>query len=144
MLDLFKNKAIVDLDGRQQVLTVGRSSPEGVVLVSVNSEEAILEINGSRNACTLGSSIGNMYKAPKGNKTVSIAPDGQRIHWVNGSINDFLVRFVVDMGTTIISMNKHQAKCIGIDYKMKDKKSIVNTASRLDIIYIVDLKKIEN
>ena len=65
------------------------------------------------------------------------------MYLVNGSINDFQVRFVVDTGATLISMNKHQAKRIGIEYKMDGEKSLINTASGLDVIYIVDLKKVK-
>ena len=61
---------------------------------------------------------------------------------MNGSINGFQVDFVVDTGATLISMNKHQAKRIGLDYKLTGKEARSSTASGLSKIYIVRLDKV--
>ncbi len=65
------------------------------------------------------------------------------MYWVNGAINDFQVKFVVDTGATLISMNRHQARRIGLNYKMEGKKSVSSTASGLTRIYLVNLKKVK-
>ena len=116
VLGLFKNKAIVKVDGKQRILSVGKMSPEGILLISANSKEAVLEIEGVRNTYTLGAHIGGKFKKPKGGKISTIAPDANGMYWVSGSINGFQVSFVVDTGATLISMNKHQAKRIGLKY----------------------------
>ncbi|MFQ5661177.1 MAG: TIGR02281 family clan AA aspartic protease [Gammaproteobacteria bacterium] len=143
IVGLFKNKAIVQLDGKQRTLDAGKTSPEGVTLISANSKEAVLEINGIRKSYPLGTHIGSRFKGPTGQKTVSIAPDSQGMYWVNGSINDFQVRFVVDTGATVISMNRNDAKRIGLDYRMKGDKSVSSTASGLENVYLVKLKKVK-
>ncbi len=142
VVGLFKGKAIVQLDGKQRVLIAGKPSPEGVILISANSEEAVLEIDGVRDRYTIGTHIGSSFKGPTGQKTVSIAPDSQGMYWVSGSINDFQVKFMVDTGATLISMNKHQAKRIGLDYKMKGVQSLSSTASGIAKIYLMKLKKV--
>jgi len=142
VVGLFKGKAIVQLDGKQRVLIAGKPSPEGVILISANSEEAVLEIDGVRDRYTIGTHIGSSFKGPTGQKTVSIAPDSQGMYWVSGSINDFQVKFMVDTGATLISMNKHQAKRIGLDYKMKGVPSLSSTASGIAKIYLMKLKKV--
>lgn len=143
ILGLFKNKAIVVIDGKQRVLVAGKISLEGVLLISANSQEAVLEIDGERNTYTLGSHIGSKYKKPQAGKISTIAPDANGMYWVNGSINGFQVSFVVDTGATLISMNKHQAKRIGLNYKLEGKQSMANTASGVSKIYIINLARVK-
>ncbi len=73
---------------------------------------------------------------------MSIAPDGGGMYEVNGSINEFQVKFLVDTGATSISMNKNHARRIGINYKFEGKEGLSETASGLDKIYIVNLKTV--
>jgi len=136
---LFTNKAIVTIDGKQRILNVGKPSPEGVLLISANSREAVIEIDGEQNTYTLGTHIGSSFKKPVAGKTVTIAPDRSGMYEVNGSINDFQVNFLVDTGATLISMNSKQARRIGIDYKMQGREGLSETASGLSKIYIVNL-----
>lgn len=142
VLGLFKDKAIVQIDGKQRVLSPGKPSPEGVSLISANSREAVLEINGVRDSYTLGSHIGGKFKKSEGGKTSTIAPDGNGMYWVSGSINGFQVKFVVDTGATLISMNKHQANRIGLNYKLEGQESMANTASGVSKIYIMKLDRV--
>jgi aspartyl protease family protein len=139
---LFNGKAIVTIDGKQRFLKVGKPSPEGVLLISANAREAVIEIDGEQNTYTLGQHIGSHYKKPVGGNTVSIAPDRGGMYEVNGSINGFLVKFVVDTGATLVSMNGNDAKRIGIDYKTKGIKSQTETASGVVASYVVTLKTI--
>ena len=142
IVGLFRDRAIVVLDGVQRVLTPGQASPEGIVLISATSKEAVLDVNGMRRSFMLGEHITNQFTAPATAKTVTIAPDGQGMYLVNGSINDFQVTFVVDTGATLVAMNKHQAKRLGLDYRITGKESVTSTASGLDKIYIVKLNKV--
>jgi len=139
---LFRDRAIVILDGVQRVLVPGKPSPEGVVLISATSKEAILEVNGARQSYKLGDHITSQFTAPTGGKTTTIAPDGQGMYLANGSINDFPVTFVVDTGATLIAMNKNQAKRLGLDYKLQGKESLSSTASGMDKIYVVKLTNV--
>lgn len=139
---LFNDKAIVTIDGKQRLLKVGKPSPEGVILISANAKEAVIEINGEQNTYTLGSHIGSSFKKPSGGNTVSIAPDAGGMYEVNGSINEFQVRFLVDTGATLISMNSNDAKRIGINYKLEGQESLSETASGLSRIYLVNLKTV--
>ena len=54
---LFKDKAVVIIDGTQRILTIGKPSPEGVKLISANSQETVLEIDGIQKTYTLGTEI---------------------------------------------------------------------------------------
>lgn len=142
IVGLFRDRAIVELDGVRRILVPGQVTPEGVVLISANSREAVIKINGIQHTYTLGNHISSSFQGPTGHKTVTIAPDSTGMYVVNGSINDFQVEFIIDTGASFISMNKHQARRIGIDYKMDGKKQLSSTASGLDKIYVVKLGKV--
>ena len=115
ILGLFKEKAIIEIDGNRHILSIGETSPEGVTLISADSTEARLDINGKVGTYILGTRISSSFKPPAGKKTVTIAPDLHGMYHVNGQINDFQMNFVVDTGATFIVMNKYQAKRLGID-----------------------------
>ncbi|MCW8882767.1 MAG: hypothetical protein OQK92_10650, partial [Sedimenticola sp.] len=61
VMALFHDKAMVQIDGKQRLLKAGEKSPEGVLLVSANANEAILEINGERGSYGLGSQVGGHF-----------------------------------------------------------------------------------
>lgn len=142
VVGLFQDKAVVKIDGKQHVLAAGQTSPEGVKLISSNSREAILEIDGEQQSYGLGTHISSTYAEPVAGKTVTIAPDGSGMYEVNGSINGFQVNFLVDTGATFISMNKHHAKRIGLNYKLEGREGVSETASGYSKMYMVNLKKV--
>jgi len=139
---LFKNKAIVTIDGKQRVLKIGEASPEGALLIESNSKKAIIEINGKQESYTLGNQIGGNYAAPTDGKKLIITPDTQGMYNISGNINGSHVPFIVDTGATLVSMNSNIAKKLGIDYKLKGRKGLSSTASGTSEIYIVNLKKV--
>ena len=142
VVGLFKDKAIVVIDGKQQVLTAGKSSPEGIKLISSNSTEAIIEINGRQETYTMGTHISGEFAPPAPGTVTTIAPDSTGMYEVNGSINGFQVKFMVDTGATLISMNKHEAKRIGLNYKLEGIESLSETASGYARIYLLKLKEV--
>ncbi len=140
---LFKDKAIVTVDGKQRVLKKGKASPEGVLLIKSNSKEAIIEIDGEQNTYTLGTEIGNTFKPPTEGKKLILTTDSSGMYDISGTINGSHVSFVVDTGATLVSMNSNVAKKIGIDYKLKGREGQSYTASGKSKIYIVNLKKVK-
>lgn len=140
---LFKDRAVVIIDGTQRLLTIGKPSPEGVTLISANTNEAVLEIDGVQKSYELGREISSTFTGPAPGETVTIAPDNGGMYLVNGSINGFQVSFVVDTGATLISMNKHQAKRIGLDYKMQGVESTAETAAGYARIFLVKLNEVK-
>lgn len=140
---LFKNKAIVTIDGKQRILKKGKKSPEGALLIESDSKQAIIEVNGHQKVYTLGSHIGGNFKPPTEGKKLILAPDSVGMYNVSGSINGSHVSFVVDTGATLVSMNSNTAKKLGIDYKLIGKQGLSYTASGKSKIYIVNLKKVK-
>ena len=110
VLGLFKDKAIINVDGKQRVLKVGEPSPEGIVLISANSEEAVMEVDGETASYRLGSHIGTIYDKPAEGPVVQIWPDSYGMYNIIGNINSYPVTFLVDTGATLIAINKNEAR----------------------------------
>ena len=140
---LSDNKAIVTIDGKLQVLEIGKRNDEGVMLISTSSKEAVIEINGRQKTYTIGTHVGNRTTQPSShNKATWIAPDNNGMYGVDGSINGFQVKFLVDTGATLVAMSRRHAKRLGIDYKLEGKESVSQTASGIAKTYLINLKSV--
>jgi aspartyl protease family protein len=142
VLGLFRNRAVLSIDGTQRVLTAGQTSPEGVLLVSADTEAAVLEFDGRRETYTLGAHIMSEFAAPPAGNSTVIAPDAQGMYRANGTINGFQVAFVVDTGATLVAMNRTDAERIGIDYRLRGEESQAATASGIDRVFLVTLDSV--
>lgn len=139
---LFKDRAILDLDGTTRILSVGMTSPEGVKLLSANSSEAVLEINGVARTYSLGEHIRGQYTPPLPGASITIAPDAQGMYQVAGSVNGFQVAFIVDTGATLVSLNRKTARRLGLNYKLDGIESRSTTASGVVPIWLVKLDRV--
>lgn len=142
VLGLFKNQAVVQIADKQFVLKVGKDGPPGIKLISADSKQAVIEINGRRATYTVGSQITTDYAPPPVGTTVIIAPDPHGMYFTAGTINGYPVTFVVDTGASDIAMNRQQARRMGIDYRVDGKESLTQTASGTARAYSVVLKKV--
>ncbi|MCK5090968.1 MAG: TIGR02281 family clan AA aspartic protease [Gammaproteobacteria bacterium] len=139
---LFTGKAMVSIDGQRRVLSVGKPSPEGVVLISANSDGAVLEVNGKQSTYPLGSEVGTNF-SPVTEMVEQIFPDTMGMYTTVGSINGLTVKFLVDTGATLIAMNEYQAKRLGIDFRLRGKLTQVATASDIKRAYQVKLNTVK-
>lgn len=142
IVGLFKDKALLKLDGKQRLLRAGETSPEGVTLVSANSDAAVLEVNGKRSNYALGQQIGSDFSSPD-QPSVSIWQGRYGMYEVTGSINGFTVAFIVDTGATLVSMSAREARRLGLDYRRLGKRSYSSTASGISQVFILTLDKVK-
>ena len=138
VMGLFTNKVVLEVDGNRRILSQGKRSPEGVLLIASDSETALLEINGKKQQLKLGSHIGNSFSKPE-QKSVTLWPTTNGMYQVTGSINGYTVDFLVDTGATTIAMNAVTAKRLGINYRLEGKPAVVETASGRERAYRVAL-----
>ena len=141
VLGLFRDKAIVKIDGKQRVLKIGKSSPEGVSLISSNSNEAVLEFSGTRKTYAIGSHIGTSFKRDE-QPSVFIYRNQRGMFTTVGSINGQPVNFLVDTGATSVAMNRKEADRLGIDYRLYGKPIGISTASGFERGWLVQLKRV--
>ena len=140
---LFSNKAVISIDGKRHVLAVGKLSPEGVKLISVNSSGAVLAIDGQHKQYNLGgsSSVSTTFnQREKQQEKIYVNSGG--MYMTYGNINGRSVQFLIDTGASAIAMNTDQARHLGVRY---DKYGIpvgVSTASGYADAYKVRLKSV--
>lgn len=127
VVGLFKDKAMVSIDGgKPRTMSAGQSIG-GVKLLSANSDNAQFEIDGQRRVLTMGQSFaGNAQSNPRA--SISLTADARGHFAAGGSINGYPMSFLVDTGATSISINATEARRMGLDYKA-GKAGAVNTAA---------------
>lgn len=138
---LFSGKAVLLIDGNRHTISVGETSPEGVKLISADSKQAILEIDGEQAGYTLGSSVSLDFSHPESLEE-RIFSNENGMFLALGTINGQTVRFLVDTGATSVAMNKSQAKKLGIRYRIHGEPATASTASGYVRSYRVRLKSV--
>jgi len=138
---LFKDTAVLSIDGHRRILKRGQTSPEGVKLIKADSRKAILEINGKQVSYALGSTVHTRFKAPEKN-VERIWPDENGMYNVIGSINGLPVKFLVDTGATTVAMNSAEARRLGVEFRYSGKRGRVTTASSVVPAFFVQLKSV--
>lgn len=141
VVGLFNGQAVVEIDQKQRILKAGKTSPEGVKLISANSREAVLEVNGKRQQYLLGDHIGSHYTPPIERPVVSLWPNNG-MYLTAGSVNGYSVDFLVDTGASAIALNAATAKRLGLDY-LRGQRVGVRTASGSEIAYQVTLDLVQ-
>lgn len=138
---LLKNMVVLEVNGVQRTIRAGKTSPEGILLVSADTKRAIVEIDGKRHTLQLSRRIGGVkYSAPA--KTVVRIPGGRGgHHYTPGRINGRSVNFLVDTGATSLSLNSIMAKSIGIKFS-SGKKISLQTANGITSGYQVTLQSV--
>ncbi len=142
VVGLFKERAVVQIDGKQHVLAVGQTSPEGVKLLSADSESAVLVVDGKEIRGTLDGRVSARKKSPSAQE-VQIRRNHMSMYSTVGSINGLPVSFLVDTGATQIAMNDAQARRLGIDYRVVGEPTAITTASRVERAWAVMLDSVK-
>jgi aspartyl protease family protein len=140
---LFKDKAILTIDGARRVLKAGDASPEGVKLVSTDTQEelATVEIEGKPEVLRLGVVISGFTSARRG--SVILYPERGGHFFADGLINGVSVRFMVDTGATTIAMSSAAASRIGLDYRKVGRPGAASTASGFVRTYNLKLNTVQ-
>lgn len=139
---LFKNAAILQVNGQQRMLKVGQTSPEGIKLIAANSKHAEVEINGKRTVLSLSRKIASTFsEAALGEARITAGHNGH--YFTTGMINNQTVKFLVDTGASSIALNSNVAKQLGIDYLTSPRYVNVTTASGKTRGYRVQLRKVQ-
>lgn len=127
VVGLFKDKAIVSIDGgKPRTLSVGQSAG-GVKLLAADSDGAQFDIDGSRRNLGMGQSFAG-GPATGARPTVSLTADVKGHFAAQGSLNGYPVNFLVDTGATSIAIGAADARRIGLDYKAGQRAGVGTAA----------------
>jgi aspartyl protease family protein len=111
-----------------------------VKLISANTQSAVVEIDGKRRSLTFGEAVTTSFEV-SGAKTVTLTSDG-RGHFISlGAINGASVRFLVDTGATMVSMDVEAARRAGINY-LAGERGLSSTANGVAPVYKVKLDSV--
>ena len=117
VVGLFKDKAIVTIDGsKPRTLSVGQTV-QGVKLISADSGSACFDVEGKRRVLGMGQSFAG-GPATGERQSVSLTADARGHFSAGGSINGYPMTFLVDTGATSIAINADEAKRMGLNYKV--------------------------
>lgn len=137
------NQALISIDGgAPRVLAVG-ASVNGVKLVSMSGQDAVVEIDGQRQTLRLGASAVNVggVPSPGSGSTVVLSGDANGHFMANGQINGRSVSFLVDTGATTVAMGRDEAERIGLKYE-EGRRVQLQTANGVAIGHIVTLNAV--
>ncbi len=120
VVGLFGGKAVLVIDGgKPRTVAVGQSTPEGVKLISANSNVAVIEHQGLRQTLAPGGGTrigGGRSTGSSSGETVTLAADARGHYVTLGQINGGSVQFLVDTGATAIAIPASLARQLGINY----------------------------
>ena len=137
------NKALLVIDGgKPRWLAAGETSPQGVKLISVGGDLAVVQIDGKRVTIAMGQGARLAGDArSSGAQSVTLTVDSQGHFMTTGTINGVGVRMLVDTGASLISMSSTEAKRLGINYLAGEKAS-ASTANGVVPTYRVKLDEV--
>jgi len=139
---LFSGQAMVKVDGKRRLLKLNQRSPEGLLLISADSQQAVIEVNGKRQSFPLGAHVSTQYAQPDV-ISAKIWRDPSGSYTTVGSINGRTVNFLVDTGATAVAMDAIDAKRLGIQYKLEGDPIYVSTANGRAPAYEVTLDRVQ-
>ncbi len=121
------SRAMLMIDGGEpQAVRVGETVG-GVRLVSIQSDQVVVEIGGKKRPLRIGQHAVGSVSADGGGRIVLTA-DGQGHFVTTGTVNGTSVRFLVDTGASMISLGAADARRIGLDFN-RGQKGLTNTAN---------------
>ncbi len=142
VMALFPGKAMVEVDGTNRLLKVGKRSPEGLLLISSDSREAVIEMDGQRQSYQVGARFGGSF-SPGKKREVRIVRNNHGSYTTVGSVNGRSVNMMLDTGASSVAMSSREAKRLGIQYWLTGEKTVVSTASGFANAYRVTLDRVQ-
>ncbi len=127
VVGLFRDKAIVSIDGgKPRTLSRGQTV-QGVTLIAADSDSARLDVDGQGRTLGMGQSFAGGAQTGA-RQTVALTADARGHFAANGSLNGYPVTFLVDTGATSIAISAAEARRLGLDYRA-GPAARVNTAA---------------
>ena len=114
------SRALLVINGGQPKAMAAGDSHQGVKVLSVTSEQAVVDIGGKRQTVRLGEgpvSVGGGGGSGSGGSQIVLTAGRGGHFFALGSINGRSVNFLVDTGATLVAMSVMEADRIGLKYQ---------------------------
>ena len=129
--------ALTGILGSKALLVVNNTAPRGVAagevhqgvkVVSVGRDDAVVEVDGARRSLRLGEAPVSVGAHGGSGQRIVLAGDS-RGHFVSqGQINGRAMQFMVDTGATSVAIGQADAERMGLDYR-RGQPVRMNTAN---------------
>jgi aspartyl protease family protein len=125
-----------------KTVAVGESF-QGVKLVSLQAEQAVVELDGKRVNLRMDTpvSIGGGGGSGGGGSRIVLPADSRGHYMTQGAINGRTVTFMLDTGATSIALSAADAQRIGLDYS-KAQRVQMSTANGVTVGYKLRLQSV--
>jgi len=138
------SRAILIVDGSAPKTVAIGESYQGVKLVSLQAEQAVVELEGKRVNLRMDTPVsiggGGVGLGGGGNRVV-LSADSRGHFMTQGAINGRPVTFMLDTGATSIALSADDAQRIGLDYS-KGQRVMMNTANGVTQAYRLRLQSV--
>ena len=141
---LFKDRAMISVDGTKAKIVRAGSTYKGVKLISSNTSEAVIELAGQRRTLKLNSTarVGAALSKPVTKaSSIVLYEDERGFFQSTGQINGRSVVFLVDTGANLVVFNSRVADRLGIDYR-SGQRGFASTASGRAPMYSLSIDSI--
>ena len=141
VVGLFRDKAMVRIDGAPpRLMSAGQTVGE-VKLVEANSKHAVFRVAGNRHVLELGQSFsGGPVDAPR--PSVVLKADTLGHFSGRGEINGVPVDFLIDTGATTVVIDAQLARKLRIDYQNGERLPVA-TANGVGVAWRVALAEVK-
>jgi aspartyl protease family protein len=141
IIGLFRDKAIVSVDGSPPKTLSSGQSLGGARLISATSESALIEVDGKRRTLIMGQSFaGGANSDQKSTVILSADPSGHFI--TQGAINGVPILFLLDTGATSVAIGAYDAKRMNLDFQHNPAVA-VGTAAGLQKAWKVNFNTVK-
>jgi aspartyl protease family protein len=136
------SRAILIVDGAPPKTVAVGETFQGVKLVSLQAEQAVVELEGKRLSLRMDTPVSIGGGGGTGGGSRIVLPADSRGHFMTqGAINGRPVTFMLDTGATSIALSAADAQRIGLDYS-KGQRVQMNTANGVASGYKLRLQSV--
>ena len=142
---LFKDRAMLSIDGKKAKIVRAGTTYQGVKVISSNTSEAIIEVDGTRKTLKLnGTAVLNSSLGSRPSSAVTsvvLYENDIGFFESTGQVNGRPVNFLVDTGANLVVFNSNDANRLGLDF-YSGEKSFASTASGVAPMYRISIQSI--
>lgn len=133
--------AVLAIDGgNPKLVKIGRSW-QGIRVIAVDKQHAVVEVDGSQQRLPLGQHY-RSGSATSDRQKVVLAADPRGHFLTDGAVNGGRVRFILDTGATVVALPGVDANRLGIDYR-KGRQGTINTANGTTTAWGIQLDSVK-
>jgi len=141
VIGLFPGKAVVVIGrGAPRTLSAGERTAEGVLLISSDSNGAVMEIDGKRQTLAMGQHFETASQTGT-RRSITLPADSRGQFFASGQVNGAHIRFMVDTGATTVLIPAAEADRLGLDYR-HGQRGYMQTANGAALAYRVRLDSV--